>query len=497
MDFIFMLTRNDKTVEDAGCLVDQVCDLGVTHIGFKDVGVPVATMEEVVGAIRRRGGVAYLEVVSTTPAAIVRSLQSAVALGVDRVLGGTDLAAARSILGDLSRYFPFPGRPVGHPTQLEGSAALVAEDCGRARAMGCGGVDLLAYRATQADPLDLVRAARNAICGGKLIVAGSVNSRRQIHALAESGADAFTIGSAVFDGSFSPSKGSLRGQILDILEACDNAPRMAAPSVRTRRALSAVSKPRAPDTLGQLLRGEWVDPDSGAPLEAPREIVAIERSLAGLEADLITSLRLGKRIAVVSDVTTRAVLGERVERALAGVAALTPVVLPPQPHADATTAAHVRHACAGADALVAVGSGTINDLCKYAAAQDGKPYAVFATAPSMNGYTSHNAAITVNGHKKTLPAVGPAGVFMDLGGAVGGARADDPRRLGGFTVPVDGAGGLAAFALPVPAHRTGMRPLRCWRRTNPRCLTIRKRCSTAIPTRCVRWRAHWYSPDSA
>ena len=67
------------------------------------------------------------------------------------------------------------------------------------------------------------------------------------------------------------------------------------------------------------------------------------------------------------------------------------------------------------DALVAVGSGTINDLCKYAAAQDGKPYAVFATAPSMNGYTSHNAAITVNGHKKTLPAVGPAGVFMDLG----------------------------------------------------------------------------------
>jgi hypothetical protein len=228
MDFIFMLTRNDRTVEDAGCLVDQVCDLGVTHIGFKDIGVPVATMEDVVGAIRRRGAICYLEVVSTTPAAIVRSLRSAVALGVDRVLGGTDLAAARTILGDLSRYFPFPGRPIGHPTRLEGSAALVAEDCGRALAMGCGGVDLLAFRATQAEPLDLVRAARNAVCGGKLIVAGSVNSRRQIHALAKSGADAFTIGSAVFDGSFSPSKGSLRGQILDILEACDNAPKMAA-----------------------------------------------------------------------------------------------------------------------------------------------------------------------------------------------------------------------------------------------------------------------------
>ena len=60
-----------------------------------------------------------------------------------------------------------------------------------------------------------------------------------------------------------------------------------------------------------------------------------------------------------------------------------------------------------ADALVAVGSGTINDLCKYAAAKDGKPYVVFATAPSMNGYTSMNAAITVDGHKKTLPAATP------------------------------------------------------------------------------------------
>ena len=55
-----------------------------------------------------------------------------------------------------------------------------------------------------------------------------MSSRRQIHALAACGVDAFTIGSAVFDGSFSPAKGSLRGQILDILEACDHAPKMAA-----------------------------------------------------------------------------------------------------------------------------------------------------------------------------------------------------------------------------------------------------------------------------
>jgi hypothetical protein len=159
---------------------------------------------------------------------VIHSLDTGRALGVDRILGGTDLDAARRSLGSLAGYFPFPGKPVGHPTRLEGSSVLIADHCARCRAAGCGGVDLLAYRATEAEPLDLVRAARKALSGGKLIVAGSVKSERQIHALAQAGADAFTIGSAVFDGSFSPAKGSLRGQILDILEACDKAPKMAA-----------------------------------------------------------------------------------------------------------------------------------------------------------------------------------------------------------------------------------------------------------------------------
>jgi len=220
VDFIFMLTRHDRTVEDAAEIVDTVCDLGVAHIGFKDVGVPEPTMRDIVATIRRGGGTTYLEVVSTTPDSVAQSLATGRSLGVDCVLGGTDIAAARRILGNLAAYYPFPGRPVGHPTRLEGSAALVAQDCARAVAQGCGGVDLLAYRATEADPLDLVRAARHALPGRRLIVAGSVTCQAQIAALAEAGADAFTIGSAVFEGAFSPAKGSLRSQIRDIMAAC-------------------------------------------------------------------------------------------------------------------------------------------------------------------------------------------------------------------------------------------------------------------------------------
>jgi len=228
MDFIFMLTRHDRTIDDAEDVVDSVCELGVTHIGFKDIGVPRSTLERVVERIRAGHGICYLEVVSTTPEAVTASLATGAALGVDCILGGTDLDAARDVLGSLDRYFPFPGRPVGHPTRLEGTAAQVEHDARRASERGCGGIDLLAYRATEADPLTLVRAARRGVGAGRLIVAGSVHSAAQIHALASAGADAFTIGSAVFDGTFAPTKGSLRGQIRDVLDACRSAPATAA-----------------------------------------------------------------------------------------------------------------------------------------------------------------------------------------------------------------------------------------------------------------------------
>ena len=88
---------------------------------------------------------------------------------------------------------------------------------------GCAGADLLAYRATEADPIELVRAARRGIGSGYLIVAGSVTSRERIKAVSAAGADAFTIGTAVFDGSYSPTKGSIRSQLGDVLADCEAA----------------------------------------------------------------------------------------------------------------------------------------------------------------------------------------------------------------------------------------------------------------------------------
>ena len=219
MEFIFMFTRDDQTVDDCLEVFDIMSDIGVSHLGFKDIGVDRETLVTLNRRIKDAGGTTYMEVVSTTKEACLTSARAATEIGVDRLLGGTEAEEMLEILdGSGITYFPFAGRPIGHPTQLGGRPEDVAADCRRFEAMGCAGIDLLAYRATEADPLDLVRAAKSALTG-ELIVAGSVDSPDRVRALAEAGADAFTVGTAAFDGSFSPHKGSLRSQLRDILAA--------------------------------------------------------------------------------------------------------------------------------------------------------------------------------------------------------------------------------------------------------------------------------------
>ncbi len=220
IDFIFMLTRQDQTIEDCLETIDLIADLGLRHIGFKDVGVDRATLRELHRRIKVSGATSYMEVVSTTSEACLKSARTAVEIGVDRLLGGTEVDATLDLLdGTGIEYLPFPGRPEGHPTKLGGSPREVADDCERFAGLGCAGADLLAYRATEADPIDLVRAAREAM-DGYLVVAGSIDSPDRIQELSEAGANAFTIGTAALEGAFSPRKGMVASQLKDIVAAC-------------------------------------------------------------------------------------------------------------------------------------------------------------------------------------------------------------------------------------------------------------------------------------
>lgn len=219
MNFIFMLTHGDKTIEKCQDVLDEVLPLGLRHIGFKDIGVSRDVLHVLNQRIHGAGAASYMEVVSETPEACLRSAQIAAELGVDRLLGGNDIATIKPLLGgrDIA-YYPFPGFPVDHPTKLQGQPEEIAAHCRAFMEQGAAGVDLLAYRATDAEPLELVKAARAALGAGELIIAGSIDSAAQVHALGDAGVDGFTIGTAVFDGTFEAGSEGIAAQIRAVLD---------------------------------------------------------------------------------------------------------------------------------------------------------------------------------------------------------------------------------------------------------------------------------------
>ncbi len=222
MDFVFMLTRDDATVGNALDLVAIARPLKLKHIGFKDVGAEAATLRRLTAAIREAGAAPWMEVVSTSREDELRSVALGRALGVDWLMGGVHAEEALGILaGSATRYLPFAGRPRGHPTRLGGTAAEVEAHCRAFARKGCAGVDILAYRATEAEPLDLVAACRRGFAGaGTVVVAGSINSATRVAAIRAAGADAFTIGTAAIDASYAPGAGPLEAQLRAVLEDC-------------------------------------------------------------------------------------------------------------------------------------------------------------------------------------------------------------------------------------------------------------------------------------
>jgi len=140
--------------------------------------------------------------------------------------------------------------------------------------------------------------------------------------------------------------------------------------------------------------------------------------------DLVASLFARCKVAVIDDKYTVDALGNRVFAALQSRFSARHVMLEGAVVADNETVEWLRKASSSCDLLVAVGSGTVSDICKYAAFLDNKPYIIFPTAASMNGYLSANASITVDGYKKTVAARMPAGVFCDLS-----VIASAPERL--------------------------------------------------------------------
>ena len=169
------------------------------------------------------------------------------------------------------------------------------------------------------------------------------------------------------------------------------------------------------ELIDDICEGAWISPLTGKRFPAaPYDRIVIAESLRGREADLVSSLGFEPPFAIVADAATWRAMGERVASALGALGPVTEIVLD-RPHADMATVRALSKRLEGSGSAIAVGSGTINDLTKFATHEAGRRYCVFGTAGSMNGYTSSTASITLDsGLKVSLPAQVPAGFFVDL-----------------------------------------------------------------------------------
>ncbi|MBY0318412.1 MAG: sn-glycerol-1-phosphate dehydrogenase [Reyranella sp.] len=126
-----------------------------------------------------------------------------------------------------------------------------------------------------------------------------------------------------------------------------------------------------------------------------------------------------ERYVVVADDQTWKVAGKRVESLLASerLATCDPVMLAGEPRVkpSADTARNLAATIKSGSALpIAVGSGVINDLVKYAAELAGTPYVCVPTAASMDGYAASGAALRDDGFKRTFACAAPVAIVADL-----------------------------------------------------------------------------------
>ncbi len=162
--------------------------------------------------------------------------------------------------------------------------------------------------------------------------------------------------------------------------------------------------------INEILKGVKCDACGKTHL-CPIENVYIEKNATNHLSELASKYN---SILLVADENTYKAGGEGVEGSLDGkisnrvIFSGETVLIPNEEAID-----KVNEYINGIDLIIGIGSGVIQDLCKYVSRFSGIPYMVVATAPSMDGYASSGAAMILKGMKETVSAGLPTAIIAD------------------------------------------------------------------------------------
>jgi glycerol-1-phosphate dehydrogenase [NAD(P)+] len=146
------------------------------------------------------------------------------------------------------------------------------------------------------------------------------------------------------------------------------------------------------------------------------EIVDIGAGAAGRMAAFCASRLGGAPVRLIADRNTWAAAGAEAEAELraAGLATRATVIEWDDPAPDARAVFRILADDDPAERLyLAVGSGTITDIARFAAHRTGRDFVSLPTAPSVDAYSSVVAPMLIEGVKRSIDARPPIAVFAD------------------------------------------------------------------------------------
>lgn len=147
--------------------------------------------------------------------------------------------------------------------------------------------------------------------------------------------------------------------------------------------------------------------------------IAVGKGVVNSLPEILSEFR-DKKIIVVSDANTRKIAGDRVFQLLqeSGFTGLSTYILESEDYPivvpDERVVARLLYETPNDTALLlAVGSGTVNDICKIVSYKMGIASATVGTAPSMDGYASSMSPLIVNHSKVTYLSHYPYAIVCD------------------------------------------------------------------------------------
>jgi len=151
----------------------------------------------------------------------------------------------------------------------------------------------------------------------------------------------------------------------------------------------------------------------GRPHALPPMAVEIAPGLLAQTASILTANAFPRRLLAVADKNTLRASGGILAVLAAGGFECDLKLYDDMRIADMRDVNILTQLAKNAEGVLSIGSGSLNDICRLASFRAGKAFAIFATAPSMDGFASNSAPITENNFKLSIFCHAPSLIIAD------------------------------------------------------------------------------------